>query len=142
MIDKFRGKYMFLSNFEPCKIVYKGRVFSTVEHAFQAAKCLDETEMKLFCFVDTPAEAKKWGRQVKLRPDWESVKLDVMYEFVKQKFSKTKFKELLLDTGDELIVEGNNHKDTFWGVYNGVGENNLGKIIMRVREEIKNETND
>ena len=136
MIDKFRGKYFFLSNFAPCKVKYGGQVFPTVEHAFQAAKCNDESVRKIFRFIGSPADAKKWGRTIKLREDWEFVKEDVMRDLIRQKFSNPKYKKLLESTINEDIVEGNSHGDRYWGVYKGEGQNRLGKIIMEVREEI------
>lgn len=139
MIDKFRGKYFYMSNFAPCRVEYDGIVYPTVEHAFQAAKCADPEERKIFEYVDTPAEAKKWGRQVKLREDWESVKVSIMEDLVRQKFKNTEYRNNLISTGNEPITEGNTHGDTFWGVCWGKGENNLGKIIMKIREEILND---
>lgn len=135
-INRFREKYFFLSNFAPCDVYYNGKKFRTVEHAFQAAKCLDEEEQDIFRFAETPAEAKKWGRRVKLRPDWENVKIDIMKELLRQKFNNTVYKEKLLATGDCILVEGNNHRDTFWGVCNGVGKNTLGKLLMEIRDEL------
>ena len=135
-IDKFSGEYSFLSNFAPCKVTYNGKVFPTVEHAYQAAKCVDENEMNIFLYVGTPGEAKKWGRVVKLRPDWDSVKVGIMEDLVRQKFQNEKYKVLLKETGDCLITEGNTWGDTFWGVCKGIGQNNLGKIIMKIREEL------
>ena len=135
-IERFRGEYSFLSNFAPCKVQYGGKVFPTVEHAFQAAKCLDEEEMDIFLYVGTPEEAKKWGRVVKLRPDWEEVKVGIMEDLVRQKFTNPKYKELLIKTGDCPITEGNTWGDTFWGVCKGKGQNNLGKIIMKIRKEL------
>ena len=67
----------------------------------------------------------------------ESVRTQVMYELVKQKFQNPVYKEKLLSTGSCTLVEGNTHKDTFWGVYNGSGKNMLGKILMRVRNELQ-----
>jgi ribA/ribD-fused uncharacterized protein len=141
VIDKFKGKYAFLSNFTPCKVVYNGRTYRTVEHAFQAAKSLDIVEQKLFQFVGDPAEAKKWGKQVKLRKDWEQVKETIMKELLTQKFNQKKFKELLLETADATLIEGNNHRDTYWGVYKGNGKNRLGELLMEVREDIKAKEN-
>ena len=135
-IDTFRGEYSFLSNFAPCKVTYKGKVFPTVEHAFQAAKCLDENEMNIFLYIGEPKEAKKWGRTVKLRPDWDSVKVGIMEDLVRQKFQNEKYRDLLKGTGDSIITEGNTWGDTFWGVCKGSGQNNLGKIIMKIREEL------
>ena len=136
-ITKFKGSYSFLSNFETCFVTYEGMKFRTVEHAFQAAKTLDMKERIVFQLIDFPAEAKQIGKQVKLRPDWEQVKLGIMEDLVRQKFNQPKFKKLLLSTNNNTIVEGNTHGDTFWGVCKNVGYNKLGKIIMKIRDEIK-----
>lgn len=135
-INSFRGKHFFLSNFSPCIVYYNGKKFPTVEHAFQAAKCVHEEEMDIFRFLDEPKDAKQWGKRVTLRPDWESVKVGIMKELLIQKFSTPKYNALLKETMGMTLVEGNNHRDTFWGVYNGKGLNNLGKLLMEVRDEI------
>ena len=139
VIDKFRGEYAFLSNFAPCKVIYNGRTYRTVEHAFQAAKSLDEMEQKIFLFVSDPSEAKRWGRQVHLRPDWEKVKENVMKDLLKQKFNNLKYKEKLLATENNTLIEGNDHKYTYWGVCNGIGKNRLGILLMEVRDELRRE---
>ena len=73
-----------------------------------------------------------------IRADWENVKLRVMYDIVKAKFLQNeKLQAKLLATRDRMLIEGNDWGDTFWGMVDGEGENNLGKILMRVREEIK-----
>lgn len=74
-----------------------------------------------------------------MRSNWDQIKLDVMYELVKQKFATDPLRMYLLRTGTREIQEGNYWGDTFWGTVNGEGENHLGKILMRVREEIRNE---
>lgn len=136
-IDKFTGKYKFLSNFYLIPIEYEGVIYRSVEHAFQAAKTLDSKQRNIFRQCTTPADAKYCGRLIKLREDWENVKDDIMYELVKQKFNNIELKDKLVATGNNLIIEGNNHGDCYWGVCNNVGENHLGKILMRVRNEIK-----
>lgn len=84
-----------------------------------------------------PAQAKLAGRNCELRKDWEDIKEQTMYEIVSAKFTQNKnLAKLLLDTGDAYLEEGNWWQDTTWGVCNGVGENKLGKILMRVREEL------
>lgn len=72
-----------------------------------------------------------------LRPDWEYIRVDVMTELVRKKFSQEPLRSQLIATGDAELIEGNWWNDTFWGVCNGVGENNLGKILMKVRDEIR-----
>lgn len=141
-IDKFSGKYSFLSNFYVCFpkfILYNGRRFRTVEHAFQAAKCLNEEDMDLFLIVSDPKDAKFFGRNVAMRSDWESVKISIMKDFVRQKFNNSEMSNKLLGTGNAYLEEGNTWNDTFWGVCKGVGENNLGRILMEVREELRKE---
>ena len=136
-INLFRGKYYFLSNFYPCKIIMDHIEFDSVEHTFQASKQLDfQYKINIF-HAETPGQAKILGRKAVLRSDWESIKLDIMYQLVRQKFLHPELKEKLLSTGNELLVEGNYWGDTFWGVCNGVGQNNLGRILMRVRSELK-----
>lgn len=140
MIDKFRDEYFFLSNFYGCDVTgIDGLQYPSVEHAFQAAKCLDAEKRKGFRVVRSCAEAKKLGRSIKLRPDWEDIKYDVMETLVRNKFKGNKYlADKLVATGDEELVEGNNHKDTIWGVYRGSGENRLGKILMKIRKECIN----
>ena len=141
-IEKFTGKYRFLSNFFICFpnfIVYNNRKFRSVEHAFQAAKCANDNDMDLFMIVDKPEDAKSLGNSVKLREDWEKVKVSIMKECVRQKFSYPKLKSMLLETGDAVLVEGNHWGDTFWGVCKGEGQNNLGKILMEIRDEFRKE---
>jgi len=136
MIDLFRGQYRFLSNFYPCTITYEGIEYSTTEHAYQAAKTLDIERRKYISQLETPGQTKRAGRNLKLRSDWEEVKLQVMYDICKLKFSKPNFAEKLKSTGNQELVEGNTWNDTFWGRCKGRGQNNLGKILMRIRSEI------
>lgn len=141
-IRSFKGKYSFLSNFYPCIVVFEGRKYPSVEHAFQAAKTLDEDE-RINCAVSpSAADARTFGRHVKLRPDWEDVKVGIMTDIVRDKFTRnlsfrTDLKELLLSTGDAYLEEGNSHRDRFWGTVDGEGRNELGKILMQVREELR-----
>lgn len=133
-IDNFKNEYAFLSNFYPCFIEYEGLRFPSVEHAFQAAKCKHAYDMIQFTVIPTPGQAKKIGRLVDIRDDWESVKLDVMTELVEQKFSRPDLKSKIISTAGSDLIEGNTWGDTFWGVCRGVGCNHLGKILMKVRD--------
>lgn len=139
-VSSFSGKHRFLSNFYPSRICYENRVYPTVEHAFQAAKTLDYSMRDKICEAKTPGEAKKMGRQVKLRHDWELVKIFVMYQCVREKFlGSDELSEKLLATGDSFLIEGNTWNDTFWGVCSGTGQNWLGRILMVVRETLRHE---
>lgn len=137
MINEFRGKYYFLSNFYEAPVTWNGLTYLNNEAAFQSAKTFSDRE----CFTNLdPSSAKKLGRKVQLRSDWENVKDDVMYEICKAKFSQnTELKKGLLSTGNENLEEGNTWGDKIWGTVHGIGENRLGKILMRIREELRNE---
>lgn len=135
MISDFRGEYFFLSNFYSAPVMYMGHMFQSNEAAFQAAKCLPRSSE--FCKL-TPGEAKRLGRQVLLREDWEGVKDRVMYEVCLNKFIQNPdLMQKLIDTGEEELIEGNTWRDTYWGVCNGVGENRLGQILMQLRAEFR-----
>lgn len=136
-IDSFRGKYRFLSNFFPALCNYEGIVYPTVEHGYQAAKSLDVTTRKVIAAALTAQEAKALGRNVALRPNWDDVKLTVMMDLLRLKFSNREVGNLLLMTGAEELVEGNWWGDTYWGVCRGVGENHLGKSLMAIRDELR-----
>ncbi|MBZ4649256.1 NADAR family protein [Thermosipho sp. (in: thermotogales)] len=136
-ITSFRGPYSFLSNFYTCKVYYEGITYRSVEAAFQAAKTLDiNTRLK---FVNLSAlEAKKLGHSIPLRSDWEQVKDEIMEELVRNKFMRNeRLRKKLLETGDAELIEGNYWDDMYWGVCNGKGQNKLGKILMKIREELK-----
>ena len=139
-IKQFKDGFDFLSNFYPAHVALDNVRYDTVEHAFQAAKTLDKAQRRLIRNADTPGKAKRLGRKVTLRDDWEAVKIEIMEDLVRQKFTRhPDLRKLLLDTGDAEIEEGNTWRDTFWGVSlrTGKGRNELGKILMRVRRELR-----
>jgi hypothetical protein len=142
VIDKFSKEsgHGFLSNFHQSTIYIDGVSYSSVEHAYQAHKTLDIETRNIIRSAKSSAEAKKLGRCLMLRPDWEEVKLDLMRSFIRQKFENPFLRPQLLATGDADLINGNTWNDTFFGVCRGVGQNWLGKILMDERERIlKNE---
>lgn len=137
-INGFFGEWRFLSNFW----YVPGGVFGypTNEHFFQAMKNKDKAYRQRVKAMRHPAEAKKAGRLIELRDDWSAIQLQVMYTGVKDKFKPgTELAAKLLATGDAHLEETNNWKDRYWGVYQGEGQNHLGKILMRVRQELREE---
>lgn len=136
-IEFFAGPYRFLSNFHPSPIFYEGISFPTVEHAYQAAKTEDVLDREIISKTTSPAAAKRMGRNVKMRSDWEVIKIDIMLELVSQKFENLELRRSLLATGDDELIEGNTWGDTFWGKVNGVGHNELGNILMYVRARLR-----
>lgn len=136
MICQFRDDYYFMSNFYPVKLIYNGIEYQNTEAAFQAQKCKYLPERNQFSKLN-PSEAKRLGRRVELRPDWEQVKDGIMYNIVLTKFSSDEYLAYkLLKTGEEVLMEGNTWKDTYWGVDLDTmqGKNKLGLILMKVRD--------
>jgi ribA/ribD-fused uncharacterized protein len=139
-IKTFTGPYGYLGNFYRCKVAYEGLIYPSSEHAFQAAKTRNKKARIAISECFTPQSAKEAGRALPLRPDWESVKIDVMRAVLRAKFSQNAvIRFALLDTGNCHLEEGNHHGDTFWGTVKGVGDNWLGKLLMELRTELRQE---
>ena len=137
VIDAFVGDYAFLSNFYPCTVTYNGLTYQNTEAAFQAQKVLTDEERQEFTSL-TASEAKRLGRHVDLRKDWEKVKLMEMFNIVYAKFKQhPELAKKLAETDDCYLEEGNWWHDNFWGVCNGEGLNELGKILMTIRNEFR-----
>ena len=144
-IDCFDGKYAFLSNFysSPIAPFKDGIVYPTVEHAFQAYKTTDINKRKEIAAQPTPGKAKYLGRHVKIRDDWQEIRINVMYTALKEKFKDLELQTKLLSTGNAELIEGNTWSDNFWGdchcpkCRDIKGENNLGKLLMKIREDYK-----
>lgn len=143
-IDRFLYKYHFLSNFFPASVNFEGLSYPTVEHAYQAAKTFDPKERERIQGYPKPGQAKRRGKKVALRPDWEKVKFQIMEDLVRQKFTSNRnLSAWLLETGDRPLIEMNTWGDRIWGVDpQGVGENHLGKILMKVRAELRKSKKD
>lgn len=139
IINSFQGENRFLSNFWNSPIQYDGLTYQNAEAAFQAAKCINPAEKTQFTSMIKAGDAKYAGKRVKLRPDWENVKIGIMTDILRIKFAPgSDLADKLLKTGDAELIEGNTWKDDFWGVYNGRGRNELGKILMKIRAELRN----
>jgi len=136
-INNLKGS--FLSNFYESSIELDAVVYRNAEAAYQAMKSNDSLVRVKFINLNG-ASAKALGKRIELRKDWNDIKLDMMYKIVKNKFMQNStITKLLIDTNDKVIIEGNTWGDIYWGICNGIGENNLGKILMKVREEMKYE---
>src|SRR5271170_98318 len=137
-IDSFQGQYRFLSNFYPAEVEFEGLTYPDVEHAYQSAKTTDMAGRRRIAAQPTPADAKRAGESFPPRPDWPQIKFDVMLQCVRYKFTHPPdLAQKLLATGDAYLEEGNTWNDRIWGVYQGQGENHLGKILMQVRAELQ-----
>lgn len=136
-VTRFRGDYDFLGNFYPVTVRLDGMEYLNAEAAFQAHKCISPEDRRQFTGM-TANTAKRFGRRVDLRSDWEQVKLDVMRRVVRAKFEQhPDLAQRLLDTEDAELIEGNGWHDVYWGVdlRTGKGANHLGRILMDLRQE-------
>ena len=128
------------SNFAPFGIDLDGKRWPTTEHYYQAQKFTDPKLQKDIRQAVKPPIAKSLADKHKaaIRPDWDAVKDEVMYRAVRRKFElHAELRELLLATGEEDIVEAA-PTDYYWGVgSDGTGQNKLGKIIERIRAELR-----
>ena len=142
MINEFKDQYRFLSNFYWSPIFYQEKLYPTAGHLFQALKTKDKKERDKIRIARTPGIAKKIGQTVSLKKDWEKIKDKLMYMIVRLKFlQNTELKLSLFNTKDSTLIEGNYWHDNYWG---GCfcskckliqGKNQLGKILMRIREK-------
>ena len=133
----FSGDHFFLSNFYSHRFTFNGRTYPTAEHAFQAAKCVDQGEAERVQRASSPAAAKQIGRRVQLRADWNEVRVDVMRAVLLAKFADPDLRARLVATGKAELVEENTWGDRFWGRSRGVGKNMLGQLLMELRDSLK-----
>ncbi|MFM2377062.1 MAG: Swarming motility protein YbiA [Bacteroidota bacterium] len=140
---KFSGvnsAYGEFSNFSLYPIRIKGKTWPTSEHYFQAQKFAGLTHEMAIQKATTPMKAVELGRsrKIRIRPTWDNVRDNVMLEAVRAKFTQhPDLKALLLSTGNAHIID-HTEQDAYWGDGgDGKGQNKLGKILMRVREELR-----
>lgn len=144
VIAYFKNNYDFLSNFYRCDVPYRGHVYATVEHAYQAAKTEDIQDKLKIQHAISPNRAKRLGNQVKLIPGWDILKFDIMRELIAAKFENIDLAKKLVATGNKILIEGNHCHDTQFGVCyckkckgKNIGNNHLGKILMEQRKLCK-----
>jgi ribA/ribD-fused uncharacterized protein len=146
-ITSFSGAYTFLSNFYAspvllrCLDIFDEDSYPTVEHAFQAAKSREPAVREDVRTSYTPGRAKRLGRVLSLRSDWDTIKFEVMESLLRQKFAPHRLGGALLRTGDVELVEGNTWHDRIWGVCicercRSTGQNELGKLLMKIRKDM------
>lgn len=136
MITEFSGEFRFLSNFYPSFVVFEGFMYPTVEHAYQAAKTESPSLRKEIRICGNAGIARRLGRGSPQRPEWENLKLPIMEDLLRSKFTLPHLQRKLLETSGQELIEGNWWGDTYWGVCGGVGQNNLGKLLMKIRDDL------
>lgn len=132
----FFGEYRFLSNYHLCSCIIQDIQFKSSEHAYMYQKSFDLIYQQSIIEAKTPKDAKRIGSLVKLRPDWNEYRKEAMLKALKAKFNNKDLKEMLTATGDAYLEETNTWNDTFWGVCNGIGQNNLGELLMKIRQNM------
>lgn len=140
-IVRFVGDYRWLSNFYSVPVLYEGITYPSAEHAYQAAKTEDQATRLHIANIENPVSVKRYGRKISIISHWDSIKNKVMFDIVSEKFKQNDdLKKKLLATDTLELEEGNWHKDTYWGICppaSGTGRNQLGKILMEVRERLR-----
>jgi len=151
-IEKFHGRWFFLSNFYPCEIKHQGLTYPSVEHFYVAMKCNNDQLLNgtyytagdfrdMIAKIKEPAVVKKLGQKIKVRKDWDEKKLEFMNWAIREKFVNS-LAEKLLETNNLPLIEGNYWHDNFYGSCycekcGSKGNNHLGKILMEVRDELR-----
>ena len=137
-VKGFFGPYRWLSNFYPAVTKYQFATFPTSENAYQFAKAKTATPEFMQKMIHCSAgESKRIGQTVKLRPDWDEVRVALMFDIIYDKFNRNDdlyFK--LINTGNKYLEETNDWGDQFWGVCDGYGQNMLGFVLMEVRSAL------
>lgn len=136
IIEKFVEENFFLSNFYPSSLWIGGVRYPTAEHAIQAHKSTDASVHDTIRSAKTPWEAKRLGRCVALRGDWDAVKDDLMMKVLRAKFDNPFLRAALLGTAPKRLVHGNTWNDRYWGVCRGSGSNMLGVLLEKLRDEL------
>lgn len=138
-INRFKDEYDFLSNRYPCRILWEGLEYRSAEAAFQASKCKDEKERKVFAGCSTDKAVLK-GKDLIPYAGWEDAQISIMESILQAKFEQnTSLMRKLLETGNRVLLNGNNKQKLFWGIdlYSWIGENHLGRILMNIRDKEK-----
>jgi ribA/ribD-fused uncharacterized protein len=133
-IRGFFGPWRFLSNFYYHPVELDDEIYPTNEHAYQAAKFKDRNFRKRIQMASTPAAARRLGQSPGKRENWDAIKYAVMLDLNCQKYMNPRLQTMLLQSGNAYLEETNHWGDVYWGVCNGVGQNNLGKILMKIRD--------
>lgn len=142
MINDFRGRHYYLSNFYRHPVRIGGDVYPTAEHAYQALKAVRRDERAWVLASETPLIAKRRGRKIRVVDYWSDVRVLVMEQVLEAKFAVLDLADQLVATHPEKLVEGNTWHDQYWGDCHcgrchGDGENMLGVALMQLRDELR-----
>lgn len=138
-INFYTPPYYALNNFSPHMLEVDGYLYPTAEHAFQTIKCLNQTGKEVIRSAHSPLEAQTLANSTYAEykdPDWAKKRVGVVEKLLRLKLAQhQEVRDTLSRTGDEPIEE-DSPTDYFWGVgADGTGQNQLGKLWMKIREE-------
>jgi ribA/ribD-fused uncharacterized protein len=138
-ITFYTPEFYVFNNFSAHAIEFRGRVYPTCEHAYQAAKCTDPEGQEAIRHARSPLEAKRLANvtyKAARDPDWGNKKVAVVEEILRAKLAQhPEAQDALRASADEEIVE-DSPTDYFWGTgADGSGQNVLGKLWMKIRDE-------
>lgn len=143
LLIAFRGPYRFLSNDSWCTVTWKGVEYPSVTHAFQCAQTFDKAKQEEIKKTKRFTRVRRIGKTALQRPGWEKIQLAVLESLLRQKFAQPKFRQVLLSTKDYKLINGDHRGETYWGMiyhcHKWLGENHLGKLLMKIREDIQKE---
>jgi len=143
VIGFYEREFYPFSNFSSFNVKWKGKIWSTSEHAYQAAHFF-KTAPNLVKKIHKAKSAHEAYKIAKTNADkapgnWHEIKTVIMEDIVRHKLKQNPYvMRKLIQTGDRYLVE-DSPKDNFWGWgLKKDGRNELGKIWMKIRDEINN----
>lgn len=137
VIDGFRGEYEYLANTYNSDITYDGMTYTNAEAAYWAQRVKDKRARNKYSRLSGNKARAKAMQAIPIE-DWETTKNDIMMNILRVKFNKnSELGKKLIATNDAKIINTNTYRDDYYGVYMNKGKNILGKMLMKIRDEIK-----
>jgi predicted NAD-dependent protein-ADP-ribosyltransferase YbiA (DUF1768 family) len=141
IIDNFNEEFSFLNNSYPSEVFFEGKIYPSIFNAYQASRTVNDFFRKLLQKTQTPEKIYEIAVQITDPIDWNTKRLLIMEKLIRDKFIRNSYlKQELLNTLNRDLLNTFSIKtesNVFWGVFKNEGENHLGKILMRVREDIR-----
>lgn len=134
MVTEFKGDNFFLHTAKLCNFQYDGFYWESIDVAFDYARVIDKSNAYRFLGLNS-CQSKLLANSLPNVENWDSIKLDVMYELNKCKFLQNRDLMDRLCSTDYYLANNNSYGDSYWGIHNGVGKNYLGLILMLIRKE-------
>ena len=134
-VNSFTKDYQFLSNSYNSPVEIGGIVYTNAESAFWAQRVKDSRARNKFARL-SGNKARAKAIQAEPVEDWDTNINQYMEQVLRSKFKDPKMKNLLLKTKGMKLINTNTYRDDYWGVYMGKGKNILGRLLMKIRDEV------